>query len=56
MAAISSQGIWIDCKQLMQLTYKLLNHLSNKDRILIGDRLMKANIDMVEAFAIAIWA
>lgn len=53
MAAISSQGIWIDCKQLMVLTYQLINHLSNKDRILIGDRLMKANIDMVEAFAMA---
>ena len=53
MASISSQGIWIDCKQLMKLTYQLLNHLSNKDRLLIGDRLMKANIDMVEAFAMA---
>lgn len=53
MAAISSQGIWIDCKQLMKLTYQLINHLSNRDRTLIGDRLMKANIDMVESFAMA---
>ena len=53
MAAISSQGIWIDTKQLMPLTYFLINHLSNKDRILVGDRLMKANIDMIEAFAMA---
>lgn len=53
MAAISSQGIWIDTKQLMSLTYQLINHLSNKDRVLVGDRLMKANIDMIEAFAMA---
>ena len=37
----------------MNLTYQLINHLTNRDRLLVGDRLMKANIDMVEAFAMA---
>ena len=51
--SISNQGIWIDCKQLLPLTYQLNDVLCNKDRILIGDRLIKANIDMIESFAMA---
>src|SRR5574344_566744 len=53
MASISKQGIWIDCKSLLPLTYQLNNHLANKDRILVGDRLIKANLDMIESFASA---
>src|SRR5574344_766928 len=53
MSSISRQGIWIDCKALLSLTYQLLNHLTNKDRILIGDRMMKSNLDMIEAFSSA---
>ena len=53
MASISNQGIYVDCKQLMSLTYQLINHLTNRDRLLVGDRLMKANIDMIEAFTMA---
>ena len=53
MTSISRQGIWIDCKALLPLTYQLISHLTNKDRILIGDRLVKINLDMIESFAMA---
>lgn len=49
MTSISRQGIWIDCKALLPLTYQLISHLTNKDRILIGDRLVRINLDMIES-------
>ena len=45
MSAIGNASIWIDCKQLLPQTYSLVNEMTNKDRLLIGDRLVEYNID-----------
>lgn len=50
MAKPSKPGILVDAKQLMPLTYEIINHLSNRDRILVGDRLMTANIEIISQF------
>ena len=49
--SVSKQGVWIDCKALLFLTYQLNNVLSNKDRILFGDKLIQSNLSMIESFA-----
>lgn len=51
--SISKQGIWIDCKALLPLSYQLNNVLSNKDRLIVGDKLVKSNLAMIESFAMA---
>lgn len=43
MSSISKAGVWIDCKQLLPETYKLVNYLNNADKIRIGDRLIQLN-------------
>ena len=53
MSAIGNASIWIDCKQLLPQTYSLVNEMTNKDRLLIGDRLVEYNIDMIKNFALA---
>ena len=51
--SISKQGIWIDCKALLPLSYQLNNVLSNKDRLIVEDKLVKSNLAMIESFAMA---
>ena len=51
MANISSAGIYIDCKALLSETRRLISHLSNKDRIQLGDYLVRECVDMISAFA-----
>lgn len=46
--SISKQGIWIDCKALLPLSYQLNNVLSNKDRLILGDKLVEANLGMMK--------
>lgn len=53
MANKSAPGILTDCKQLLALTYDIINSLSNRDRVLVGDALMAANIGMVREFCLA---
>jgi len=43
-------GIWIDLKQLGSHVYEYTEHLSNKDRIRIGDDFVKAYLNSVSTF------
>lgn len=53
MGRISNAGIWIDCKQLLNETYRISNQLTNRDRLLFGDKLIQFNLDMISNFALA---
>lgn len=53
MSSISKAGVWIDCKQLLSETYKLVGYLNNADKVRIGDKLLQYNIDMINHFSMA---
>ena len=53
MANISSAGIYVDCKALLSWTRRLISHLSNKDRIHLGDYLVRENVEMIASFSLA---
>ncbi len=53
MSSISKAGVWIDCKQLLPETYKLVNFFNNADKVRIGDKLIDYNIKMIDHFAMA---
>ena len=48
-----SAGIWIDCKQLLEHTRRLVSFLSDFDREVIGKELLRLNVAMIRDFALA---
>jgi len=46
-------GIWIDCKQLLVHTRRLVSAFNDFDKEIIGKELMALNIAMVREFALA---
>lgn len=53
MANISSAGIYVDCKALLTETRRLIGHLTNKDRIQLGDALVRECVEMISCFSLA---
>lgn len=49
-----SGGIWIDLKQFSPLILEHLDHLSNKDRIRVGDKLMDEYTKAISTFPLAL--
>lgn len=46
-------GIWIDCKQLLEHTRRLVGAFSDFDREVFGKELVRLNVAMVADFALA---
>ena len=46
-------GIWIDCKQLLPHTRRLVASLNEFDRDVVGKELMRLNVAMIRDFALA---
>lgn len=50
MSLMPNGGIWIDLKQLGDIVFEYVNHLSNKNRILVGDKFVNAYTAAVSTF------
>ena len=46
-------GIWIDCKQLLPHTRRLVASLGEFDREVVGKELLRLNVAMIRDFALA---
>ena len=46
-------GIWIDCKQLLPHTRRLVASLGEFDRDVVGKELLRLNVAMIRDFALA---
>ena len=46
-------GIWIDCKQLLPHTRRLVATLGEFDREVVGKELLRLNVAMIRDFALA---
>ncbi len=46
-------GIWIDCKQLLEHTVRLVGTFNDFDKEVIGKQLVDMNIAMIRDFALA---
>jgi len=53
MSSISKAGIFIDVKQLLELTYRMNKEMSVADRRDYGSRLIQYNLDMIANFTMA---
>lgn len=53
MGKISTAGIWVDCKQLLKETDRLVNQLSSKDNERYGIALIRSNLAMISNFSFA---
>lgn len=46
-------GIWIDCKQLLEHTRRLVGSLNDFDREIVGKELISLNLAMIRDFALS---
>ena len=53
MSSISKAGIFIDVKQLLEFTHRMVKEMDNADRKNYGDALVRYNLEMISAFAMA---
>lgn len=53
MSSISKAGIFIDVKDLLEYTDRMIYEMSNADRIHYGDELIRLNLAMIADFTLA---
>ena len=53
MSSISKAGIFVDCKQLLEFTYRMNKEMSNADRRDFGCQLIRYNLEMISNFTLA---
>ena len=53
MSSISKAGIFIDVKQLLEFTHRMVKEMDNADRKNYGDALVRYNLEMISAFTMA---
>lgn len=53
MSSISKAGIFIDVKQLLEFTHRIVKEMDNADRRNYGDALVRYNLEMISSFAMA---
>ncbi len=46
-------GIWVDCKQLLSHTKRLVGTFNDQDRAVIGKELIELNVAMIRDFALS---
>ncbi|MCR5071957.1 MAG: hypothetical protein K6A62_08535 [Bacteroidales bacterium] len=51
MSSISKAGIFIDVKQLLEFTNRMVNEMSNADRMKYGNDLVRYNLEMISSFS-----
>ena len=53
MSSISKAGIFIDVKQLLEFTHRMVKEMDNADRRNYGDALVRFNLEMISNFTMA---
>lgn len=53
MSSISKAGIFVDVKQLLEFTHRMVKEMDNADRRNYGDALVRYNLEMISNFTMA---